>query len=124
MKKSTIDIGLLILRIGFSVSIMTHGYGKILKIFQGNFEFGDPIGLGPTISLILVAFGEFIAPIALILGWKTRIATLFPAITMLVAFAIAHNGDPFSSKEKSFLFLIAFVTILFTGAGSYSIDKK
>ena len=108
MKKASIDFGLLLMRVGFSVGMMTHGYGKFLKVIQGNFEFGDPIGIGPTFSLILAAIGEFIAPILIILGWKTRLATIFPTLTMLVAFAIAHDGDPFSRKEKAFVYLIAF----------------
>ncbi len=124
MKKASIDFGLFIMRVGFSVGLMTHGYGKFLKVIQGNFEFGDPIGIGPAFSLILAALGEFIAPILIILGWKTRLATLFPTITMLVAFIIAHDGDPFSKKEKAFVYLIAFLTLYFTGPGKYSLGKE
>ena len=124
MKKVSIDFGLLLLRVGFSVGMMTHGYGKFLKVIQGNFEFGDPIGIGPTFSLILAAIGEFIAPILIILGWKTRLATIFPTLTMLVAFAIVHDGDPFSRKEKAFVYLIAFLTLYFTGPGKYSLGKE
>jgi putative oxidoreductase len=112
------------MRVGFSAGIMTHGYGKFLKVIQGNFEFGDPIGIGPTFSLILAAIGEFIAPILIILGWKTRLATIFPTLTMLVAFTIAHDGDPFSRKEKAFVYLIAFLTLYFTGPGKYSLGKE
>jgi putative oxidoreductase len=103
--------------------MMTHGYGKFLKVIQGDFEFGDPIGIGPKLSLILTVIAEFIAPILIILGWKTRIATLFPTITMIVAFFIVHDGDPFSRKEKAFVYLIAFLTLYFTGPGKYSLDK-
>ena len=124
MKKVSIDFGLLLMRLGFSVGMMTHGYGKFLKVIQGNFEFGDPIGIGPTFSLILAAIGEFIAPILIILGWKTRLATIFPTLTMLVAYAIAHDGDPFSRKEKAFVYLIAFLTLYFTGPGKYSLGKE
>ena len=124
MKKASIDFGLLLMRVGFSVGMMTHGYGKFLKVIQGNFEFGDPIGIGPTFSLILAAIGEFIAPILIILGWKTRLATIFPTLTMLVAFAISHDGDPFSRKEKAFVYLIAFLTLYFTGPGKYSLGKE
>ena len=124
MKKASIDFGVLLMRVGFSVGMMTHGYGKFLKVIQGNFEFGDPIGIGPTFSLILAAIGEFIAPILIILGWKTRLATIFPTLTMLVAFAIAHDGDPFSRKEKAFVYLIAFLTLYFTGPGKYSLGKE
>lgn len=124
MKKASIDFGLLLMRIGFSAGLLTHGYGKFLKIVQGNFDFGDPIGIGPTASLILAAIGEFIAPILVILGWKTRLVTLFPTITMLVAFVIAHDGDPFAKKEKALMYLIAFLTLYFTGPGKYSLGKE
>ena len=124
MKKTTVDFGLLLLRIGFAIGLMTHGYGKFVKVLQGNFDFSDPIGLGPTLSLILAAIGEFIAPLFIIIGWKTRWATLFPTLTMLVAFAIAHDGDPFSRKEKSFVYLISFLALYFTGPGRFAIDKE
>lgn len=124
MKKTTLDFGLLLLRIGFAIGLMTHGYGKFIRIFQGDFKFGDPIGIGSTPSLILTAFGEFIAPIFIIIGWKTRLFSIFPAITMLVAFLIAHDGDPFSRKEKALMYLIAFVALIFTGHGKYALGKE
>ena len=124
MKTKTLNFGLLILRLGFSAAMLTHGYGKFMKVLAGDFSFGDPIGIGPTASLILCAIAEFIAPIFLILGWKTRWFSLIAVINMLVAFIIAHDGDPFSKKEKSFLFLIAFVVLYFTGPGKYSIDRQ
>ena len=119
-----IHIGLLILRLGFSIGFMTHGYDKLIRIFSGNYKFSDPIGIGSTLSLFLTVFAEFVAPIFLIIGFKTRLLSIFPIITMFVAFVISHDGDPFSKKEKSFIYLIAFITILFTGPGKYSIDKK
>ena len=124
MKTTTTHFGLLLLRLGFGVGMMTHGYSKLLKVLQGNFDFADPIGLGPAVSLVLTAFAEFIAPIFIIIGWKTRWAALFPILTMLVAFAIAHDGDPFSRKEKSFVYLIAFLALYFTGPGRYALDKE
>ena len=124
MKNFSLNLGLLILRFGFSIGLMTHGYGKFLRVINGNFKFGDPLGIGATPSLILASFGEFIAPIFIIIGWKTRLFSIFPTITMLVAFAIAHDGDPFSKKEKSLMYLIAFIVIYFMGPGKYSVDKE
>ena len=124
MKKFSFNIGLLILRVGFSIGLMTHGYGKFLRVINGNFKFSDPLGIGTSSSLILASFGEFIAPIFIIVGWKTRLFSIFPAFTMLVAFTIVHDGDPFSRKEKSLMYLIAFIAIYFTGPGKYSVDKE
>ena len=124
MKKTSTDFGLLLMRVGFSVGLMTHGYGKFLKVIQGNFKFGDPVGIGPTFSLILATIGEFIAPILIILGWKMRLFSLFPIATMLVAFFFAHDGDPFSKKEKAIMYFLAFVVLYFTGPGKYSLAKE
>ena len=124
MKNNLIHIGLFILRLGFSIGFMTHGYDKLIRILSGNYKFANPIGIGSTSSLFLTAFAEFIAPIFLIIGYKTRLSSIFPIITMFIAYVIKHDGDPFSKKEKSFIYLIAFITIFFTGPGKYSIDKK
>ena len=124
MKTKTLNFGLLILRVGFSAAMLTHGYGKFMKVLAGDFSFGDPVGIGPTASLILCAIAEFIAPFFLIIGWKTRWFSLIAAINMLIAFIIAHYGDPFPRKEKAFLFLIAFAALYFSGPGKYAIDKQ
>ena len=124
LKNNLIHVGLFILRLGFSIGFMTHGYDKLIRIFSVNYKFSDPIGIGSTSSLFLTAFAEFVAPIFLIIGFKTRLLSIFPIITMFIAYVISHDGDPFSKKEKSFLYLIAFITIFFTGPGKYSIDKK
>ena len=124
MNTITTHIGLLLLRVGFSIGLMTHGYGKLLRVWDGNFKFSDPLGIGSEPSLVLAAFGEFIAPIFILIGWKTKLFSIFPAFTMLVAFLIAHDGDPFSKKEKSFLFLVAFTVIYLSGPGKYALDKQ
>jgi putative oxidoreductase len=104
--------------------LLTHGIPKFQKLISGDFEFGDPIGIGPTPSLFLAVIGEFICPILIILGYKTRWAAIPPAITMLVAALIVHSADPFNVKEKALLFLSFFVVIMLVGPGRYSIDRK
>ena len=56
MNKITTHIGLLLLRVGFSIGLMTHGYGKLLRVWDGNFKFSDPIGIGSAPSLVLASF--------------------------------------------------------------------
>ena len=104
--------------------MLTHGYGKFLKVLNGNFKFGDPIGLGPELSLILVVAAEFFGSIALILGLGTRISAFMLAFTMAVAGFIRHADDPFGQKEKVFLFLAGFIVMLIAGGGKYSVDSK
>lgn len=118
------DLGLLFLRIASSVLMMTHGLPKFQKLISGNLEFGDPLGIGAAPSLFLAVIGEFVCPILIIVGFKTRWATVPAIITMLVAVLIVHGADPFNVKEKAVLFLVAFISILMLGPGKYSLDKK
>src|SRR6056297_32581 len=117
-------IGLAFFRISMSLMMVTHGLPKFQKLIAGDFEFGDPIGIGATPSLFLAVIGEFICPILVIVGYKTRLASIPTAITMLVAAFIAHSDDPFGSKEKALLYLVTFITIALLGPGKYSIDKR
>lgn len=118
------DIGLAFFRIAVSALMLTHGTPKFQKLIAGDFEFGDPIGIGAAPSLFLAVIGEFICPILVIIGFKTRLSAIPVAITMAVAGFIVHGADPFGTKEKAFLFLIAFITIALVGPGKFSIDKK
>jgi len=118
------SIALLLLRIVFCGSmIFGHGLGKLNKVLEGNFNFSDPIGIGETPTLFLAVFSEFIAPIFILLGIKSRIFSFFPAATMFVAAFIIHLDDPFNRMEKSLLFLTVFVFFVMTGSGKYSLDR-
>jgi len=122
MNKNYNDIALAILRIGFSGSMLTHGIPKIAKLANSPIEFADPLGVGPTLSLILTLIGEVICPILILIGFKTKWAAIPAAITMLVAAFIVHAPDDFGKKEKAILYLVAFIAIFLMGAGKYSLD--
>ena len=125
MKNSPLkDVGLAFFRISISAMMLTHGLPKFQKLIAGDFEFGDPLGIGAAPSLFLAVIGEFICPILVIIGYKTRLASIPTAITMLVAAFIVHTADPFGSKEKAFLYVVAFITIALLGPGKFSIDRK
>lgn len=119
-----LHLSILLLRVSAGALIFTHGLPKLMMVFSGDFSFGDPIGLGPEVSLILSAFAEGICGLLLIFGVGTRLASVFLIINMATAYFFAHAGDPFSAKEKALLFLLMFVVLLFTGGGKYSVDKK
>lgn len=119
------DIALLILRVVFSGSmIYGHGLGKLNKLIEGNLSFSNPIGIGEAPTLFIAVFSEVIAPIFIIVGYKTKFFSFFPAATMFVAAFIVHLGDPFGKIEKALLFLVGFIVIMMMGPGKYSIDKK
>ncbi|MFL0354365.1 DoxX family protein [Xanthomarina sp. GH4-25] len=124
MTKNFTDLALAILRISISGLMLVHGIPKIERLFSSPIEFGDPIGVGPTLSLILALIGEVVAPILIIIGFKTKLAAIPSAITMFVAAFIVHIDDDFGTKEKALLYLVCFVVIFLAGPGKYAIDNK
>ncbi len=118
------NLGLLLLRVGFGIMMLTHGIPKLLKMLSGDFSFGDPIGVGETATLILAVLCEVFFPILVIIGFKTRLSAIPVIITMAVAAFVVHAADPFGIKEKAILYLIGFIAIALLGAGKYSVDKK
>lgn len=125
MKNSLLhNFGLLFLRVSLSGLMLVHGIPKLLNLLSGDLAFSDPFGLGSTISLILAILGEFVFPILIIIGFKTRLSAIPVLLTMAVAAFMHHANDPFSIKEKALLFLIGFISIALLGPGKYSVDKK
>jgi len=121
---SAVHICLLLLRVGVSAMMLTHGLPKLQKVLSGNFQFGDPLGIGSAPSLILAAFAEFGCSLLLLVGFATRLATIPLIITMSVAILIAHANDPFPKKEMPLLYLLIYVVLLILGSGKYSIDSR
>lgn len=116
-------VAILLLRIGAACLVMTHGIPKLMRILEGNYEFGDPLGIGPALSLFLVTFAEAICAFFVLVGLWTRVALIPLIINMLVIVFIAHADDPFGNKEKGAFFLVTWIVLFLTGAGKYSLDK-
>ena len=119
----TQDLGLLLLRLGMGGLLLTHGWPKVQKVLNGDFQFADPLGLGAAPSLVLAASAEFLFATLVILGVKVRWTAIPPAITMAVAVFIAHAGDPIGKREKALLFLVGFVAVALLGSGRYALDS-
>lgn len=122
------SIGLLILRLGIGGYMLTHGWAKLQMLQAGAFDkFGDPIGIGGGPSLVLVVVAEFICALLVMVGLATRLAAVPVVIAMGVAAFVVHAADPWTlgagaSKEPALLFLIPFLTLIFTGPGQFSLD--
>ena len=122
-------IGDFIVRIGLGVSFFLHGYGK-LPISQGFIDFlaskGVPLS---EMFAYLVAWGEILAGIGIILGGLlikrdpimanliTKLSGLTIVIIMINALLIAHShwsifigerGSVLFSSEQLFLLLLGF----------------
>ncbi len=120
-------ISLFILRI-FAAGFMLfgHGWGKLMNVFSGNFQFLDPIGLGPEITLIFAAFAEAICAALVLFGFYTRFAALILVLNMAGAAFLHHlpAGDGFGGMEPALLYLLIFFVIFLMGPGSFAADSK
>ena len=122
------DLGYLILRLSIGGLMLFHGIAKVthgLGYIEGVLsEKGLPAVLAYGVYL-----GEIIAPIMLILGFRTRIAALLYIPVMLVAMFIA-NGDKALTLtqtgawawELQALFLFGALALFFTGGGKYAVS--
>jgi putative oxidoreductase len=118
------EVGLLLIRLLSGSMMLTHGIPKIGRLLgDGPVKFADPFGLGPEISLVMVIFAEIGCAGLVMIGFKTRWATIPLMITMLVAAFYAHWADPFGKKELPLLFFTAFLSILISGPGKFSLDQ-
>lgn len=117
------DKGLLILRIFISLLMIRHGFTKLEKLMgTEEIKFYDFIGLGPTISLALCVIGEFVAPLFIIVGYRSRLAAGLVMFTMVVAAYGAHSGDPIDEKELSMVYMALFAYAMHAGPGKISLD--
>lgn len=118
-----ISFSLLILRIGISFSmIYLHGFPKFINFSNISTEFADPLGVGIATSLSLVVFAEFFCSLFLVTGLFTRWSCIPLIITMIVATWMINGGKDFIFQEKSFVYLIAYISLLISGGGYFSID--
>lgn len=100
-----------------------HGWPKLMGFTERMDSFADPFGLGSTFSLVLIVFAEVVCSALVVLGLWTR-AALIPLIIGMAVIAFMVKGDAdFKEKELALVYLFAFVALLFTGSGRFSVDR-
>lgn len=130
------DWGLLLLRLAIAIVFIAHGWPKL----NPNGPMKGPAGFAgylkqmsvplPGFFAWVVALLETVGAVLLILGLGTRILALGFVINMLVAIfrALRPMGAKFTDMaggprwELEFLLAAAALALVFTGAGSISMD--
>jgi putative oxidoreductase len=139
------DVGLLILRLsGLGLAIF-HGWGKLQGLLAGTSRFHEGVAaMGfpmPVAFAWAAALSEVVGGLLVFLGFGTRIAAAFCAVTMFVAaFGRHHAYDQllgklglmeippeaakaWGSPELALVYALAFVTLVLAGAGRLSLDR-
>jgi len=123
---SSVDLALLVLRVGIGISfVYVYGWAKIsggpaqwADLGQNMALFG--ITFWPTFWGFMAAATEFVGGLCLMLGLLFRPVLGLLLVVMTVAFTshIAAGEGPWHATEMA----TVFVALLLTGPGRYSLD--
>ncbi len=124
------NLGKLLVRLAVGGLMLFHG---VFKVTHGiGFIYGSLAARGwPSYLAYGVYVGEILAPILIIIGFKTRIAALAVAIDMVMAIWLAHANNIFAIKEAGgawaieieVFYLLTALALFFTGGGAYAVSK-
>jgi putative oxidoreductase len=123
------DISKLIIRITCGALLLLHGSHTLLHGNQHIRTMLHNTGL-PEFLAYGNYVGEVIAPLFMILGYKSRIAALIVAFNMLVSILIAHRDIAFARNdfggwmiEMNVFYMMTAVSVFFSGSGKYSLSR-
>jgi putative oxidoreductase len=124
------DKAKLILRFTISFLMLFHGMAKLT---HGVEWIKHPLaGVGmPLFFAYGVFFGEVLAPIFMIIGFRTRFAALLMAFNMLMAIILVWGNKIFAVNasggwaiELEVLFMFAALVVFYSGGGKYALSKN
>jgi len=126
----------IVLRVGLGLFLLIWGFAKFVQPefwskYVPNF-YGMAVGTGLMSTLGAI---EIIVAIALIIGWKTRLAAAIGGIIHLSTTVVTLKQifNPYALVEgmpPNIIFfgavpiLAAFIALYFRGPGEFSVDKK
>jgi putative oxidoreductase len=123
------DLAKLIVRITCAGLLILHGSHSLAHGIQHIKDMVRNVGL-PEFVAYGNLVGEVLAPILMIVGYKTRIAVLIVAFNMLASILIAHRDIAFARNdfggwmiELNVFYMLTALAVFFSGAGRYSLSR-
>jgi putative oxidoreductase len=130
MINKNIDVGLLVLRLTIGGLMLLYGIHKLVYGIGPIKEIVSAESL-PLFIAYGVYLGELIAPLLIMVGYRTRLAAVVFAGNMVVAILMVHGEKVFTLTEDGAwgvelvgLYLFCAVALFFTGAGKYALSTK
>ncbi|WP_442590543.1 DoxX family protein [Pedobacter sp. AW31-3R] len=121
---NSLDFVVFILRVAIALLMLSHGMSKLDTLLAGGeIKFPDPVGVGSVLSLVFTVFAEVFCSALILIGLATRLAVLPLIVTMVVAVFVIHGADGMKEKELGLHYILAYVVLLFSGSGRFSIDS-
>lgn len=121
----SVDLGLLVLRVGVSLSLfLKHGWEKLTGYSTMVQHFPDPIHIGPHAGLAYALLTDGICTVLIAAGLFTRPASALLIINLLTAFFLVHHAAFFTDGhvELVAVYIVVFASILILGPGRFSVD--
>ncbi|QQX75270.1 MULTISPECIES: DoxX family protein [Aequorivita] len=123
-------IGLLLLRVSIAFTMLIYGISKLnfgIEYINGLLEhYGLPTFLGYGVFV-----GEIIAPLLIIIGFRTKLAGLVFAINCFVAILMDRLPDVLSLNEHGgwsigliFIYMMFGLAMFNTGSGKYALSTN
>ena len=128
------DLALLAMRIIVGLTLFNFsGAQKLFRLPALISSGTDPLGLGvlAPASIIFATFALGICTLFVVVGLATRYAAFFTTISLAGTFFLIDQSlstnllDPGHNThaEVTWLYMSAYFALLFTGPGSYSLDR-
>lgn len=125
------DIGLLFLRVGIGAMMMRHGWPKLSgglpewTSLGGHMEHLH-ISFLPWFWGFMCAMTETLGGLLIVLGAAFRPVTILMTFNFIVAtvWLYSSNRSDFTSWSRPAEMLILFFSLIFIGAGKYSVDRS
>jgi putative oxidoreductase len=132
LNPNLLDLGLLVLRLGFGLAFAAHGAQKLFGWFggprlAGTAGFLESLGFRPgKMFAIVVALAEFVGGLLFALGFLGAVGPALMIADMVVAIFTVHLKNGFFVQNSGFEYpltvAIAAVAIALSGPGRYSVD--
>ena len=125
------DLGLLVLRLTVGLLMIPHGINKLLHADAFAFVQSALEAKGLPIFIAYGVFvGEIVAPLLIVLGFRSRLGALVMVLNGLATLYLAYSDSLTALTpggwvpELPALFFLGALALLFTGGGKYALSTR